>query len=215
MSFVDPNQFIITRKRKKYKFALFHNSPLCFEFDEWAPHHVDVVEIGAGNGMFTVELATRHPEQVFVAVDIKGDRLQKGAREAETRGLNNVFFVRARADQIDQLVEQNSLEQIWVTFPDPFPRKHSAGRRLTHPNFLKKYSSLLKSDGSLLIKHDDHNFFCWSLEQLVAEKWQIKELNFDLHLHESALSDEYKIMTTYEQRWIGEGKTINFVRATH
>ena len=212
MSFVDPNQFIITRKRKKYKFALFHNSPLCFEFDEWAPHHVDVVEIGAGNGMFTVELATRHPEQVFVAVDIKGDRLQKGAREAETRGLNNVFFVRARADQIDQLVEQNSLEQIWVTFPDPFPRKHSAGRRLTHPNFLKKYSSLLKSDGSLLIKHDDHNFFCWSLEQLVAEKWQIKELSFDLH--ESALSDEYKIMTTYEQRWIGEGKTINFVRVT-
>ena len=212
MSFVDPNQFIITRKRKKYKFALFHNSPLCFEFDEWAPHHVDVVEIGAGNGMFTVELATRHPEQAFVAVDIKGDRLQKGAREAETRGLNNVFFVRARADQIDQLVEQNSLEQIWVTFPDPFPRKHSAGRRLTHPNFLKKYSSLLKSDGSLLIKHDDHNFFCWSLEQLVAEKWQIKELSFDLH--ESALSDEYKIMTTYEQRWIGEGKTINFVRTT-
>ena len=213
MSFVDPNQFIITRKRKKYKFALFHNSPLCFEFDEWAPHHVDVVEIGAGNGMFTVELATRHPEQVFVAVDIKGDRLQKGAREAETRGLNNVFFVRARADQIDQLVKQNSLEQIWVTFPDPFPRKHSAGRRLTHSNFLKKYSSLLAPDGSLLIKHDDHNFFCWSLEQLVAEKWQIKELSFDLH--ESALSDEYKIMTTYEQRWIGEGKTINFVRATH
>ena len=212
MSFVDPNQSIITRKRKKYKFALFHNSPLCFEFDEWAPHHVDVVEIGAGNGMFTVELATRHPEQVFVAVDIKGDRLQKGAREAETRGLNNVFFVRARADQIDQLVEQSSLEQIWVTFPDPFPRKHSAGRRLTHPNFLKKYFSLLKSDGSLLIKHDDHNFFCWSLEQLVAEKWQIKELSFDLH--ESALNDEYKIMTTYEQRWIGEGKTINFARVT-
>ena len=212
MSFVDPNQFIITRKRKKYKFALFHNSPLCFEFDEWVPHQVDVVEIGAGNGMFVVELATRHPEQVFVAVDIKGDRLQKGAREAEARGLNNVFFVRARADQIDQLVEQNSLEQIWVTFPDPFPRKHSAGRRLTHPNFLKKYSSLLKSDGSLLIKHDDHNFFCWSLEQLVSEKWQIKELSFDLH--ESALNDEYKIMTTYEQRWIGEGKTINFVRVT-
>lgn len=212
MSFVDPNQFIITRKRKKYKFALFHNSPLCFEFDEWVPHQVDVVEIGAGNGMFVVELATRHPEQVFVAVDIKGDRLQKGAREAEARGLENAFFVRAWADQIDQLAEQNSLEQIWVTFPDPFLRKHSAGRRLTHPNFLKKYSSLLKSDGSLLIKHDDHNFFCWSLEQLVTEKWQIKELSFDLH--ESALSDEYKIMTTYEQRWVGEGKTINFVRVT-
>ncbi len=212
MSFVDPNQFIITRKRKKYKFALFHNSPLCFEFDEWIKREVDCLEIGAGTGLFSVELALCHPEKTFLAIDVKGDRLQKGAKIAEEKGLGNVFFVRARADQIDQLVEQNSLEQIWVTFPDPFPRKHSAGRRLTHPNFLKKYSSLLKSDGSLLIKHDDHIFFCWSLEQLVTEKWQIKELSFDLH--ESALNDEYKIMTTYEQRWIGEGKTINFVRTT-
>lgn len=213
MSFVDPNQFIITRKRKKYKFALFHNSPLCFEFDEWAPHHVDVVEIGAGNGMFTVELATRHPEQVFVAVDIKGDRLQKGAREAEARGLNNVFFVRARADQLGELFTPNSLNAIWLTFSDPFPRKRSAGRRLTHPHFLKTYAELLCADGSLIIKHDNPDFFNWSFEQLVTEGWRLKELTFDLH--ESSFSDDYKILTAYEQRWLGEGRIINFVKAAH
>ena len=213
MSFVDPNQFIITRKRKKYKFALFHNSPLCFEFDEWAPHHVDVVEIGAGNGMFTVELATRHPEQVFVAVDIKGDRLQKGAREAEARGLNNVFFVRARADQLGELFTPNSLNAIWLTFSDPFPRKRSAGRRLTHTHFLKTYAELLCADGSLIIKHDNPDFFNWSLEQLVTEGWRLKELTFDLH--ESSFSDDYKILTAYEQRWLGEGRIINFVKAAH
>ena len=64
----------------------------------------------------------------------------------------------------------------------------------------------------LLFKHDDCDFFCWSLEQLAAEKWQITELSFDLH--ESSLDDEYKIMTTYEQRWLNEGKAINFVKAT-
>ena len=211
MSFVDPNQFIITRKRKKYKFALFHNSPLCFEFDEWAPHHVDVVEIGAGNGMFTVELATRHPEQVFVAVDIKGDRLQKGAREAEARGLNNVFFVRARADQLSELFAPNSLSTIWLTFSDPFPRKRSAGRRLTHPHFLKTYAELLGADGSLIIKHDNPDFFSWSLEQLVSEGWHLKELTFDLH--ESNLGEDYKILTAYEQRWLGEGRVTHCVRA--
>ena len=213
MSFVDPNQFIITRKRKKYKFALFHNSPLCFEFDEWVPHQVDVVEIGAGNGMFIVELATRHPEQVFVAVDVKGDRLQKGAREAEARGLNNVFFVRARADQLGELFMPNSLNAIWLTFSDPFPRKRSAGRRLTHPHFLKTYAELLCADGSLIIKHDNPDFFNWSLEQLVTEGWRLKELTFDLH--ESNFSDDYKILTAYEQRWLGEGRIINFVKAAH
>jgi tRNA (guanine-N7-)-methyltransferase len=75
MSFVDPNQFIITRKRKKYKFALFHNSPLCFEFDEWIKREVDCLEIGAGTGLFSVELALRHPEKTFLAIDVKGDRL--------------------------------------------------------------------------------------------------------------------------------------------
>ncbi len=211
MSFVDPNQFIITRKRKKYKFALFHNSPLCFEFDEWAPHHVDVVEIGAGNGMFVVELATHHPKQVFVAVDIKGDRLQKGAREAEARGLNNVFFVRARADQLGELFTPNSLNAIWLTFSDPFPRKRSTGRRLTHPHFLKTYAELLCADGSLIIKHDNPDFFNWSLEQLVTEGWRLKELTFDLH--ESDLGEDYKILTAYEQRWLSEGRIINFVKA--
>lgn len=213
MSFVDPNQFIITRKRKKYKFALFHNSPLCFEFDEWAPRQVDVVEIGAGNGMFVVELATRHPQQVFVAVDVKGDRLQKGAREAESRGLNNVFFVRARADQISELFTPKSLSTIWLTFSDPFPRKRSAGRRLTHSHFLKTYAELLQPGGSLIIKHDNPGFFNWSLEQLVTEGWRLKELTFDLH--ESDLGEDYKILTAYEQRWLDEGRIINFVKAVH
>lgn len=211
MNFVDPNQFIITRKRKKYKFALFHNSPLCFEFEEWALRQVDVVEIGAGNGMFTVELATRHPEQMFVAVDVKGDRLQKGAREAEARGLNNVFFVRARADQIGELFAPGSLSAIWLTFSDPFPRKRSAGRRLTHPRFLRNYAKLLCTDGSLIIKHDNPDFFNWSLEQLVAEGWRLKALTFDLH--ESNFSDDYKILTAYEQRWLGEGRVTHCVRA--
>ena len=218
MNFVDPNQFIITRKRKKYKFALFHNSPLCFEFEEWlirqtsqAAIRPDGLEIGAGNGMFSVEQASRHPERVFVALDVKGDRLQKGAREAEARGLENVFFVRARADQIAQLCQPQSLRTIWLTFSDPFPRKGSAGRRLTHPQFLVRYARLLGPGGSLIIKHDNPDFFCWSLEQLVAQGWYLRELTFDLH--QSELVDDYKILTAYEQRWMGKGRVIHLVRA--
>lgn len=211
MSFVDPNQFIITRKRKKYKFALFHNSPLCFEFDEWTKRPVDIVEIGAGDGTFAAALAARHPDKVVLAVDVKGDRLQRGARQAEAAGLGNVFFVRARADQLLDLVAEQSLEVVWLTFSDPFPRKRSAGRRLTHPTFLRRYKRVLQLGGSLLIKHDNPAFFCWSLEQLVAERWRITELSFDLH--ESNLADDYKILTAYEQRWLGEGRVTQFVRA--
>lgn len=208
---LDPNEFIITRKRKKYKFAKFANSPLCFEFDEWQKQPIDVIELGAGTGLFSVELAARHPEQQFVALDVKADRLQKGAYEAEARSLTNVRFVRARADQIDELVEPHSLAAVWSTFADPFPRRHSTGRRMTHPTFLGKYATTLRQDGALYLKHDNPDFFQWSLEQLVVEKWRIDQLSFDLH--ESDLSDDYKIKTTYELRWLDEGRTTQFARA--
>lgn len=208
---LDPKDFIITRKRKKYKFAKFHNAKNCFELDEWQKRSVDVVEIGAGTALFSVELAARHPEQTFVAVDVKADRLQRGAYDALGRGLTNVFFVRARADQIDQLVAPNSLAAIWLTFPDPFPRRRSAGRRMTHPTFLAKYHAALRPEGSFHLKHDNRDFFCWSLEQLVTQQWRIRELSFDLH--DSELCDDYKVLTSYEQKWLAEGLTTNFVRA--
>lgn len=208
---MNPDDFIITRKRKKYKFAKFFNAKNCFEFDEWQKRPVDVIEIGAGTAAFSVELALHHLDKVFVAVDVKADRLQKGAYIALEHGIKNIYFVRARADQIDELFDAKSLEQIWLTFPDPFPRSRSARRRMTHPIYLEKYASLLKKSGALYLKHDNLDFFHWSLEQLVAEKWQLDELSFDLH--ESELSDDYKILTTYEKRWLGEGLKTNFVKA--
>lgn len=209
---VNPDDFVIIRKRKKYKFAKFANAANCFEFDEWQHQAADIVEIGAGTGLLALELAQRHPERRCVALDVKADRLQKGAYMALEQAIKNIQFVRARADQLPELFAPHSLQQVWVTFPDPFPRKGSAGRRLTHARFLRIYAELLQPGGSLIVKHDNPAFFAWSLEQLVAQRWQLDELSFDLH--DSALADDYKIMTTYETRWLDEGRITQFVRAT-
>lgn len=209
--YIDPEQFIISRKRKKYKFAKFANSPLCFELDQWRLSPAAIVEVGAGTGLFSVELASRYPDKQVVAVDVKGDRLQTGAYEAGARGLENVRFVRARADQLSEVIQPGTAEQVWITFPDPFPKKRSAGRRLTHSTYLLTYTKMLKQNGALYLKHDNRDFFCWSLEQLVACGWRLDELTFDLH--DSGLSEDYKVMTTYERRWTSEGTATNFVRA--
>ena len=211
MTFLNPKDFIITRKRKLYKFALFNNSSICFEFDEWKKDETHNLEIGAGTGLFSEALAAQNPSKKFVAVDVKADRLVKGAQQAELDGLNNIRFLRARADQLLQAFAPHSVKYLWVTFPDPFPRNRNAGRRLTHPTFLRLYAELLAEDGAFYFKTDAKELFDWSLEQLVVEGWQIQRLSFDLH--ESNLSKNYKIMTTYERRFVNEGLKINFVKA--
>jgi tRNA (guanine-N7-)-methyltransferase len=209
---VDPEAFIISRKRKKYRFALFANSPLCFEADEWPKNsQPNVLEIGAGTGQFSVALATQSPVVQHVAVDVKADRLQTGAAIATEHGLANVCFLRAHASQLADLISLHSLDTIWITFPDPFPKNRSAKHRLTYPNFLGLYQKMLKKDGALYFKTDASALFTWSLEQLVHEGWRIEELSFDLH--ESDLPAQYKIQTVYETRFTGEGLAIHFVKA--
>lgn len=212
MSQINPDDFIITRKRKLYKFAKFANSPLCYEYEQWGKNWpADVVEIGAGTGLFSVALAQAHPDIQVVAVDVKADRLQKGAEQAAELGLTNVRFLRARADQLAERLPAGSLQAIWLTFPDPFPRGRSAKHRLTHPNYLALYDQLLRPSGALYFKHDNPSFFHWSLEQLVVLHWRITELSFDLH--DSDLADDYKTLTTYERRWLSEGLVTQFVKA--
>lgn len=213
MTELDPDDFIITKKRKLYKFALFANSPLCFEVDEWSNSlQTDILEMGAGTALFSVALAEQAPKKQYLAVDVKADRLQTGARKASEHQLSNLRFLRARADQLPELLQPDTLESIWVTFPDPFPKSRTAKHRLTHSSFLAIYSQLLKKDGALYFKTDAKDLFEWSLEHLVVSGWRIEELSFDLH--ESSLPDIYKTKTTYEARYMREGIKINFVKAT-
>ena len=201
MAILDPTNFIISRKRKLYKFALFNNSPICFEFNQWEKPNATThnLEIGAGTGYFSVDLASKNQGKNFVAVDVKADRLVKGAQRAEAEDIRNIEFLRARADQLTQAFAPNSI------------KCRNAGRRLVHPTFLKIYQELLREDGALYFKTDETNLFKWGLEQLVREGWRIERLSFDLH--ESDLNNNYKVMTTYESRFTKEGLKINFVKA--
>lgn len=212
---VNPQDYVLKRKRKKYRFALFHNASNCFELTEWTPLKAKdiVVEVGSGTGMFLVELAKQYPEKEFIAVDVKADRLQKGARAALDAGCTNIYFVRARADQLSEVVQDKSVADIWLTFSDPFPKKRDAKRRLTHKDFLDLYKNAhVQNNARLFIKTDSHELFDWTLEQLIGDGWFFQMLTYDLH--DSKLSDDFKIMTTYEKRWTDKGLPIYFVCAS-
>jgi tRNA (guanine-N7-)-methyltransferase len=198
--------FIIVKKRKKYRFAKFTEASNSFEVENWEMPVTSkqvTLELGAGTGLFSVELARRYPNRFFIACDVKADRLQKGAWTALEAGLDNVIFLRAHGTKLTDMLPARCLSEVWITFPDPHPKNRSEKHRLTNQSFLQQYRKLLDKDGLVYFKTDNAPLFCWSLEQFVEDRWQFEALTFDLH--DSTLPDDYKIMTTYEKKFTAEG----------
>ena len=218
---LNPDDFIITRKRKLYKFAVFQNMSNCYDDQTW-PEHKDsfitsandlVVEIGAGTAMFLNKLAAINPQTQFLAIDRKSDRLYKGAKYALENNINNITYLWSNVRNISSLLPIKSVNQIWITFPDPWPQESNVKHRLTNPKFLAQYHKLLKQGGVLNFKTDNTPLFDWSVEQFDNKLWKIEHCTHNLHNNDEA-SDDAKITTTYEERYINEGKTINYLRAT-
>jgi len=214
------DNFVLSRRRKLYKFAKFDEYPNCFHLDKWkeffagsflAKEKDIVLEVGAGSALFSVELARRFPEKTFIAVDIKSDRLYQGARETEKLELDNIYFVRSDIAKINEIAPPHSVSEIWLTFPDPWPPKSGARHRLTAPRYLAYYRELLsKENGILHFKTDDAPLFEWSLEQFKENHWQSEFITCDLH--SSDASDEAKITTNYEKRFMAEGLKISYAQ---
>ncbi len=95
---------------------------------------------------------------------------------------------------------------MWLTFSDPFPKKGQAKHRLTHPTLLSSYRRVLRPEGDLCMKTDNHGLFDWSIEQLVSGGWRIHQITYDLHT--SDFGDDTKIITTFEDRFTREGLPI-------
>jgi tRNA (guanine-N7-)-methyltransferase len=169
------------------------------------------LELACGRGEYTVGLGRLFPERNFIGVDIKGDRLFYGSRLAEEEGLRNVGFLRIMIAELESFFSPGEVAQIWITFPDPRPRDRDEKRRLTHPRFLKMYQTMLVDGGWLHIKTDDRNFFDYSLEML--QQFPTEELVWTYDLYStSLLEDHFGLQTTYEKRYLKEGRKINYLR---
>jgi tRNA (guanine-N7-)-methyltransferase len=142
-----------------------------------------VLELGCGYGEYTNGLAQVCPQQNFVGVDVKGERVWKGATDSIDLGLENTCFLRTEIEQLDNFFGAEEVGEIWLTFSDPQPNK--AKRRLTHPRFLDMYSKILVNGGIVQLKTDSEILFDYTvavIESIVDGSYQpevSKEVNLE------------------------------------
>ena len=182
----------------------------------WSAQHFQndkpiTLELACGKGHYTLGLARLYPERNFIGVDIKGARIWRGAKTALEDGLDNVAFLRTRIEQISHFFEVDEVDEIWITFPDPFLSKEN--RRMTAPRFLTSFAQILRPEGIINIKTDSPDFYEFSLETLTAsEHFNIEYQDDDIYAKALPMP-ELDIKTEYEGKHLAIGRTIKYIKA--
>ena len=177
--------------------------------DVFGNDHPICLELACGRGEYTIALAKRYPNMNFIGVDIKGARIWQGATKALEHKMENVAFLRIRIEQIELYFEPQEIDEIWITFPDPFAAKEN--RRTTCPQFLDKYYRIVKNEGKIHLKTDDEDFFKYSVSCVQEnKKYQIIYKNDNIY-GQTLFNQDLDIKTYYEEEHLSKGKTIKYL----
>ena len=175
------------------------------DLEEWFGNSNPLyLEVGCGKGRFACDFAEQNPNINLIAVEKSGNVITAACEEAKKRGLKNLKFIKCGAEYLEKYLKENSVERIFLNFSCPFPKSGYATHRLTHNRFLESYKRLLKKGGEIHQKTDNMHFFEFSLEQLSASGFALK--NVSLNLHKSGY--EGNIMTEYEEKFASKGFPI-------
>ena len=162
------------------------------------------LEIGCGKGQFAREIARQNPDINFAAVEKSSNVIVDAAEKALEENIPNLHFLRGGAEYLESYIPAHSIEQIYLNFSCPFPKKSYASHRLTHRNFLEIYEKLLVPQGEIHQKTDNRNFFEFSLEEFSRSGFILKNISLDLHNSDF----EGNIITEYERRFSEQGFPI-------
>ena len=171
-----------------------------------------VLELGCGKGEYSVALAQEYPEKNFIGVDVKGARLWSGAKEAKEKDIENVAFLRTRIDLICKCFEENEVDEIWITFPDPQIKYKRTKHRMTNHDFLLKYNDILKENGEINLKTDSEFMHGYTLGLLHGEGHEILHANHDVYKNYYSPEEVTGTQTFYEKKYLEKGKAITYIK---
>lgn len=183
-------------------------------FKKKQPLHI---ELGCGKGTFIAELASRHPEFNYLAIDLIDAVLGLTKRNIQAayadtnQAIDNVQIMSWDIERIDMiLAPEDGVERIYINFCNPWPRRRFHKKRLTHTKQLEKYKKLLAENGEIYFKTDSEELFRDSIKYFESSGFTITTLINDLH------ASDYpdNIETEHEKMFSEQGIKIKFLIAS-
>ena len=162
-------------------------------FDNNNPIHI---EIGSGKGQFVSGMARQNPNINYIGIEIQESVLVVALEKALAADVPNLQLLHVNGGQVTDYFEDGEVDQIYLNFSDPWPKKRHAKRRLTHESFLVGYEKVLPPFGELHFKTDNRGLFEYSLASFSQFGLVLKQVWLDLHQVEFPGN----VMTEYEEK---------------
>ena len=171
-----------------------------------------VLELGCGKGEYSIGLADKYQNKNFIGIDLKGARFWRGAKTAVENGLKNVAFIRTQIELINHIFDENEVDEIWITFPDPQIKYKRTKHRMTNSQFLKLYKKVLKPDGIINLKTDSEFMHGYTLGLLHGEGHEVIYSNHNVYVNEGSPEEVTALQTFYEKQYLEINKAITYIR---
>ena len=128
------------------------------------------VDVGCGKGLFVLQAASARPDQNVLGVEVSPKYARLAAYRLARRELTNGAIVCGDAQQLfGQWFSGPQLAEVHVYFPDPWWKKRHHRRRIMNGPFLRDVDCALLPGGRLHFWTDVHDYYCASVELIVAE----------------------------------------------
>lgn len=175
-------------------------------FENDHPIHI---EIGMGKGQFITGMAKAHPEINYIGVEMQVSVVSIALDKLIEQPLPNLKLLHVDGSALTEYFADSEVDQIYLNFSDPWPKKRHEKRRLTYKTFLAVDEQILRPNGEIHFKTDNKGLFEYSLASFSQYGMILKQVWLDLHQSQF----EGNIMTEYEEKFSSKGQRIYRVEA--
>ncbi|WP_270786723.1 tRNA (guanosine(46)-N7)-methyltransferase TrmB [Enterococcus lactis] len=167
------------------------------------------IEIGMGKGQFITGMAKAHPEINYIGVEMQVSVVSIALDKLIEQPLPNLKLLHVDGSALTEYFADSEVDQIYLNFSDPWPKKRHEKRRLTYKTFLAVDEQILRPNGEIHFKTDNQGLFEYSLASFSQYGMILKQVWLDLHQSQF----EGNIMTEYEEKFSSKGQRIYRVEA--
>lgn len=184
-----------------------------FNFPGWEHDHLFgntrpiYLEYCSGNGAWIAAKAAAFPNINWIAVERKFTRVRKIWSKIKNLNLNNLIVICGEGHNVtSQYFPSETICEIFINFPDPWPKNRHAKNRLIQPAFRHELHRILKAGGSMTFVTDDAPYSDWTIEKMTIDG------TFEsIHPHPHYVHAQADYGSSYfDSLWREKGKQIRY-----